>query len=248
MTGEPGQAEALTQQVLDLLPVAERHFLVLPDDARAVAASSVLDGDWLDEQIRLRGLIWGIDDPFVLGTLWWYSASNWIVLPTIATWFLAEQTLSPALADIRLHWRADSRIVGATSTATASGALGPGMADTLDQVITQVVRVCGRGERRLWAMAVDSLANRLLWLGKATGQVPRAREAAGELVNSLGRPGIPMPRFTTLPDLPPDVDSVWVRRNSCCLLYKVPGKANCADCPRLRPEDRELRLRARTGH
>lgn len=47
-------------------PTRERN--PRPSDARATAT---LNADCLPEQFRLHGLIWEIDDPFILGTLWW---------------------------------------------------------------------------------------------------------------------------------------------------------------------------------
>lgn len=300
--------------ILDRLPPDERHYLRLGPDASAVSATRILDDDWFDEQIRLRGLIWGIEDRFTLGTLWWYSASNWIVLPTVASMFLTDRVLSPRLEDVALHWRPDSRIPGATSSALLEGSGIDELGATLDAVIGVLASrlsrepqdpagrvhgsahapaadlasrepahapvanpACGepthapaadlagresahvpvanppsgqhrREERRLWSMAVDSLANRLLWLGTVTGEQERAQQVARDLVAALGRPGVPAPRFTTLTDLPEGARDVWVRRGSCCLLYHVPGHANCADCPRLRPSERETRLRDRALH
>ncbi|RXW31478.1 (2Fe-2S)-binding protein [Propioniciclava flava] len=116
---------------------------------------------------------------------------------------------------------------------------------TLDAVIGVLASRLGRGERRLWALAVDSLTNRLLWLGAATGQLGRAQAMAVDLVAALDRPGVPAPRFTTLRDLPEGVRDVWVRRGSCCLVSRVPGHGSCADCPRQTPAEREARLRER---
>lgn len=231
--------------ILDRLSDAERPFFLLGEDASPVNAEAIMDDAWFDEQVRLRGLIWGIDDRFTLGTLWWFSASHWLILPTLASMLLTDQVLSPRLADVTLHWRSDSRLPGATSAAVVDGDGVEELGATLDAVIGVLASRLGRGERRLWALAVDSLTNRLLWLGAATGQLGRAQAMAVDLVAALDRPGVPAPRFTTLRDLPEGVRDVWVRRGSCCLVSRVPGHGSCADCPRQTPAEREARLRER---
>lgn len=235
MTGWESEAGTVTGLVLDALPEHERTHLVCDEESMAVPASMILDPCWLGEQIRLRGLIWGIDDPFVLGTLWWYSASNWLTLPTIASSFLTGTALSPALDDVLLHWRTDSRICGAQSNGLLEGELAPALAESLGAAIECVAAICGKGERRLWSIAVDALAGRYLWVGQATGLEDEAMRTVRHLVGDL--PGrLPQPRFQ------PAASHTVVRRGSCCLLYLVPERTKCSSCPRQTPTARRERL------
>lgn len=246
-TTTPTAAEILTQ-MLASLPAGERDCLTCGEGATEIRADAVLDRSWLDEQIRLRGVIWGIDDPFVLGTLWWYSASNWLALPTIASWFLTGTALSPRLSDVYLHHQPDSRIPGAHSVQVAGADVISDLSDSLGAAIERVAQITGKGERRLWSIAVDAIAGRYLWAGRATGRVSEATSAARELVSLLPR-SLPAPRFTDV-EIADVVNGqnyqhgheTFVRRGSCCLLYYVEGKQKCSTCPRQVPAERLVRL------
>ena len=90
-------------------------------------------------------------------------------------------------------------------------------------------------ERPLWAIATDSLANRLLAVGRALGDVPRATALAGPLAAAIGAP-LPAPRYVDVRGRP------GTRRASCCLLYRVPGEPLCTSCPRRPPAERRILL------
>ena len=95
-------------------------------------------------------------------------------------------------------------------------------------------------ERPLWAIAVDSIANRLLALGRAVGDVPGATALAGPLAAAIGAP-LPAPRYE-------DVGGArFTRRASCCLLWRVPGEPLCTSCPRRRPAERRILLEDAAG-
>lgn len=235
------RAAAVTDQMVQALPADERSHLIPEADCLLVSAACVLDAEWMAEQIRLRGLIWGIEDPFVLGTLWWYSASNWLILPTLASSFLTDSLLSPVLEDVRLHWRADSRLPGASSTRLTTGPVQSMLAESLGSAIERVASICGKGERRLWSIAVDAIAGRYLWLGDVTGRESEARQTAQDLVADLS-PKLPQPRFHTVPSAERSTASTFVRRGSCCLLYKVAGEHPCGNCPRQHPDERMRRM------
>ncbi|HVD26925.1 MAG TPA: (2Fe-2S)-binding protein, partial [Mycobacteriales bacterium] len=90
-------------------------------------------------------------------------------------------------------------------------------------------------ERPLWAIATDSVANRLLALGRAVGDVPAATALAAPLAAAVGAP-LPVPRYV-------DVDGVrFTRRASCCLLYRMPHEPMCTSCPRRPPTERQILL------
>ena len=91
-------------------------------------------------------------------------------------------------------------------------------------------------ERPLWAIATDSLAGRLLTLGRAVGAVPAVTGLAGPAGGGgRGRP-CRVPRYV-------DVDGArFVRRASCCLIYRLPGGPLCTSCPRRPPAERQRLL------
>jgi ferric iron reductase protein FhuF len=90
-------------------------------------------------------------------------------------------------------------------------------------------------QRPLWAIATDSLANRLLALGRAAGDVAGATRLAAPLAEAMGSP-LPRPRYV-------DVRGTrFTRRASCCLLYRIPHQPLCTSCPRRPPEERRILL------
>jgi hypothetical protein len=86
-------------------------------------------------------------------------------------------------------------------------------------------------ERPMWAIATDSLANQLLALGRALGDVPTVTGLAAPLAAAIGPP-LPAPRYVDVPR------GRVTRRASCCLLVEVPGQAMCTSCPRRPPAER----------
>lgn len=240
-------AQLLLDRVLAALPRGEHEPLVAADGALLVPAESILDPDWLSEQIRLRGQRWRTDDPRVLATLWWYSASVWLPCPALTSLAVTGQALSPRLPDVLMHWWPDSRITGTTSAQLLSGddqvaALGLAIREMLAAVIPPLAQAGRMSQRPLWAIASDSLANRLLWVGRAVGEVDRVTGLAGRLAQAIGRP-LPMPRYVDVPATPPRTVR-FTRRCSCCLLYKAPQQGMCSSCPKLAPADRQQRLEA----
>jgi ferric iron reductase protein FhuF len=215
---------------LDALPDSISLLLPRPGDAE-LTASVTLDPDWLAEQIRLRGEIWNIDDQRTLATLWWYSASNWLVMPSVLTLASTGRCLSPSLEHTVLHHRPDSRFSGAHSTEAMpsddleeySRALRQTLATVIEQLALYVPRA-----RPLWAIASDSIADRFLWAGQRLRQPEVTASLASRVIAAIGEPA-PLPRFVeSMPR------STQLRRSSCCLLYRVPGQHACSNCPRKR--------------
>ncbi|RIJ76536.1 (2Fe-2S)-binding protein [Nakamurella silvestris] len=237
------------------LPEDYRGPLVCGSDAVRTSGTMIQDPTWMAEQLRLRGEIWSISDVPVLATLWWYSASHFLLTPTIAGLVVTGEVLSPLLPDLMLHHRPDSRVTGADSTRVVPTddpiqAAAEMLGEMLTGVIDLVAGLSGRSARALWALATDSLANRALFFGEAIGAIDRATSVVTELCAAVGisapdpaRPQLPLPRFV---DMAPPPANAQVRRlvhrQSCCLLYRVPGEQLCSSCPRRHPEDRRADL------
>ncbi|TLW90907.1 (2Fe-2S)-binding protein [Saccharomonospora piscinae] len=217
-----------------------------------VPATVLTDPTWLAEDLRRARTLYGPAPRAVLGTVRWYSASSVLVAAALEPWVHTGLARDPALDAVRLDL-ADGRFLDASSTR----GLGPDPADlgaalvrAVDAAVTAFAAACGARERALWAVAVDSIANRLLWAASATGadHVEGVR-LAGELAEHMARAahdvpgcrwrGSPRPRFTTVGD------RVIVRRVSCCLIYETPtaGEVTCVSCPRQTPAERERRVR-----
>ena len=90
-------------------------------------------------------------------------------------------------------------------------------------------------ERPLWAIATDSIANQLLALGRALGDVPAVTALAGPLAAAIGAP-LPVPRYVDV------AGARFTRRASCCLVDELPGGSLCTSCPRRPPAERHALL------
>lgn len=197
-------------------------------------ASAIRDPGWVGAQLRATTARFRLDGPADAGVLWWYSASSVLLGPPVSSFVSArDEVADPALDSVVLFLHPDGRVLDARSVAAvATGELAPRLAATMATAITAVAAGSGAPEPALWAVATDSLANQVLW----TGGSP---DAAGELAAAVGR--LPVPRFVTVAGRP------VVRRASCCLIYRSPGVAKCASCPRQHPTERDRRLRAALG-
>jgi ferric iron reductase protein FhuF len=120
--------------------------------------------------------------------------------------------------------------VGAVSSAPGADT-GVELRDTLAAVVAAVAETGGMRERPLWAIATDSIANQLLTLGRALGDVPSVTALGGPLAAGIGG-RLPTPRYVDV------AGTRFTRRASCCLIDHVPGGALCTSCPRRSPAER----------
>lgn len=253
-------AEKLLAETLARLPPDQHGFLLPVGPSRTVPLSQVYDDDWLAEQLRLQSRRFPSVDRRTLATLWWYGISQVFITPTVASLFVAGQALSPRPADVELHVLPDGLVLTCRSTSvldvdggSVNSVLGShgqiaAVAMVLRSSITGVVSAVARAGRMpqlpLWAIATDSLASRLLWVGQACGEVERATELCDQLVESIGAP-MPRSRFVDVEPSGSRRTSVrFVRRGSCCLIYLEPSELKCTSCPRQTPATRSQRLRA----
>ncbi len=265
--------EDVLTRLLNTLPVSEHAPLLLDGGSQEVPASAILDPEWIEHEMHLRAERWQVDDPLILGTVLWRAISSSLVLPTVASLFVTGTALSPRLQDVILHRRALTgrdvdfvasgttstldgtfspnrkmygRLVGARSTAVLATSAESALVDALGSGIEYLASLCGKGERRLWAVAVDSIATRYLWVGTATGRVDEALEAARatvrEISEQLGGPRLPSPRFQEVVTECGWEPQTFVHRVSCCLLYNGPHGIKCSTCPRQHPDVRLARL------
>jgi hypothetical protein len=160
--------------------------------------------------------------------LWWYSASSVLLGPPAETFVRGGRVADPSLASMTLFLHPDGRVLDARARATVDHASAPGrVAELVATCVAAVASASGAAPRALWAIATDSLANRVLWAGG--GAAEAAALAADER--------FPVPRYAAVAGRP------VVRRSSCCLVYEAPGQQKCVSCPRQRPDDRLRRLR-----
>ncbi|OLR91665.1 hypothetical protein BJP25_25600 [Actinokineospora bangkokensis] len=169
------------------------------------------------------------DDARVLGTLWWYSLSSVLLAPTVESLVVTGTALDPGAVTVYIH--PDGRLLAARSDAVSPDP-GRALAAVIGSFARLLADLLDTSERPFWAIASDSLANRVLWAG-GTG------ETAVALARGVGA-SLPVPRFVSVRG------HAVVRRSSCCLLY-LAGSAKCTSCPRQEPAERERRLRAAFG-
>ena len=211
------------------IPGAAALGLVPPLSARLVPAVHLADPE------RVAGLI-GARAPTVdrvTATVWWYSVSTVLLTPSLAG-LVTGVPLSARLPDTAVSLLTGGLPVAAVSSAPAAD-LGAELRESLAAVVAAVAEAGRMRERPLWAIATDSIANRLLALGRALGDVPGATALAAPLAAAVGAP-LPVPRYV-------DVGGArFTRRASCCLLYRVPHEPLCTSCPRRPPEERQILL------
>jgi ferric iron reductase protein FhuF len=207
--------------------------LLPPPSASVVAATSLADPAWTAELLAIRAPRQGTGDRRVLATVWWYSASAVLLTPSLAG-LVTGVPLSARLADTSVALLSGGLPVAAVADAPSHDLAGE-LRGSLAAVIAAIAEAGGLRERPLWAIATDSIANRMLALGRALGDVPAATALAAPLAAAVGEP-LPAPRYV-------DVGGTrFTRRASCCLLYRVPHEPMCTSCPRRPPEERQILL------
>jgi hypothetical protein len=207
--------------------------LVPPSSAEVVPATALADPVWTAELLALRARAARSTDLRVLATVWWYSVSTVLVTPSLAG-LVAGVPLSGRLGDITVSLLPGVQPIAAVATAV-DGDLAGDLRASLSAVISAVAQAGRMRERPLWAIATDSLANQLLAIGRAVGDVPAVTALAGPLAAAIGPP-LPVPRYV-------DVGGArFTRRASCCLVVELPGGDLCTSCPRRPPADRLLQL------
>jgi ferric iron reductase protein FhuF len=205
--------------------------LVAPPSVPLVPATLLADPVWTAQAIAVRSR--PTADSRVSATVWWYSVSAVLVTPALAG-LATGVPLSGRLADTSLAFRADGVPVAAVASAPGSDAAAE-LRESLAAAVTAVAEAGRMGERPLWAIATDSIANQLLALGRALGGVPAATALAGPLATAIGVP-LPAPRYVDV------AGARFTRRASCCLMVELPGGSLCTSCPRRPPDERQALL------
>jgi len=215
------------------LPGAAALGLLPPPTAAVLEAALLADPGWTAQVLAARAPRQRTTDRRVLATVWWYSVSSVLLTPVLAG-LVTGVRLSARLEDTRLHLLAGGTPVAAT-TRRGAGDLGPELRAALAPVVAAVAEAGGMRDRPLWAIATDSVANRLLALGRAVGDVGAATALAGPLTRAIGAP-MPAPRYVDV------VGARFTQRASCCLLWRVPHEVVCTSCPRRAPAERAVLL------
>ena len=242
--GPAGQTGPVTDggqaAVAARVPGAAALGLVAPPVGTVVPGPLLADPGWTAERVDELAVRYRSTDRRVLATVWWYSLSAVLVTPPLAG-LATGVPLSARLPDLSV-----TVLAGGTPVAAVSGApwgdVAAELRETLEAVIAAVAEAGAVRPAPLWAIATDSIANRLLALGRALGDVGAVTALAGPLAAAVGRP-LPEPRYV---DVGPRAVR-FTQRASCCLLYRLPGEAVCTSCPRRTPFERQVLLEAMTS-
>jgi hypothetical protein len=202
-------------------------------DLIPVTASAVTDPHWLATQLAATTRRYRLDRPPAIGVLWWYSASSVLLGPPVESLVTGGRVADPALDALTLFLHPDGRVLDARSAGVVDEAqLYQRLATALSAAVVAVAAASGAPEPALWAIATDSLANRVLWAGGS-------EEVARDLARAVG--SMPLPRYVSV------AGTRVVRRASCCLIYQAPGERKCVSCPRQHPDERHRRLLGQLG-
>ncbi|MGY1988110.1 (2Fe-2S)-binding protein [Blastococcus sp. SYSU DS0669] len=216
-------------QVAARIPGAAALGLVPPPGAVAVPVERLADPVLLGRLLTARGA----GELRVRATVWWYSASAVLMAPVLAG-LAAGRPLSGRPGDVTVFLGPGGLPVAALSSAIGKDP-ATGLRETLSAVIPALAEAGAMRPRPLWAIATDSLANGLLTLGRALGDVAAVTALAVPLAGAVGPP-LPAPRYV-------DVDGVlFTSRASCCLVDRLPHGATCLSCPRRPPAERRILL------
>lgn len=210
----------------------------------AVPSATVLtDPDWLRDDLATARRMYGKASSRVLGTIRWYSISTELLGPTLDSLVRTGVAMDPSLDAVTIDVLADGRVTGARASRPLSGQVaevGAALSSALSAAIGTIAEVSGAARPALWAIAGDSISNRLLWAGMAAGDTESGTRLAEPLADAVGPP-LPRPRYLRVGA------STVVRRASCCLIYEATGGPKCVSCPRQHPDERTRRLHEQLG-
>ncbi|WP_104526549.1 (2Fe-2S)-binding protein [Blastococcus saxobsidens] len=218
------------------IPGAGALGLLVPAGTRVVPAAVLADPGWTAELLAARARVQRTTDRRVLATVWWYSVSSALLTPALAG-LVAGIPLSARLADLSVSLLPGLQPIAAVAAGGGSRDLADDLRGSIGAVTAAVAEAGRMRERPLWAIATDTVANRLLALGEAVGDVERATGLAAPLVSAVGPP-LPAPRYEDV------AGRRFVRRSSCCLVDRTAGMPTCASCPQRPPEERRALLEA----
>lgn len=224
------------------------------------------DPGWLADRVADTRRRWALTESRVAATLWWYSASSVLLAQAPADLLRTGGAPDPRLTGLSVTTTADGTLADATAATRVAGPdeFAAALCGTLTSIVGVLASVSGAGAAALWAVASDSLGNRALEAGAALGSPVAGSALAAALAARIGAP-MPSPRFVDVgagrqvaadPTAEPAVGvRRYLRRNSCCLIYRSPAlapsgdpdaaeRAKCVSCPHQRPEVRRARLAA----
>ena len=216
----------------------------LPSSPVTLPGALLSDQAWLSERVDQIGRQLRCAERRTNATLWWYSASVVLLGPAVHALVTSGAGLELTPSTIRFALRFNGyleRVIPGPVLAAGPAALGRHLDAALAQVIEPLARTGRVSERSLWAVAADSLGTRVL---AETSVTPGGTDGAPQLAAAVAEaaPRLrPLPRYQDVQGRPDRPARRYVRRGSCCLLFRVPDGL-CISCPKQTPADRLQRL------
>lgn len=217
----------------------------LPPAPVTLPGSLLTDESWLAERVDQTGRQFGCAERRTNATLWWYSASVVLLGPVVHALVAGGTAGALTPSSLRFTLRFNGyleRVIPGPDLDPGPAALGRHLDDVLARVIEPLARTGRASERSLWAIAADSLAIRVL---AETAVSPGGTDRAPELATAVAEASLrlrPLPRYQDVRGRSDGPARRYVRRGSCCLLFRVPDGL-CISCPKQTPADRLERLR-----
>jgi ferric iron reductase protein FhuF len=216
----------------------------LPPSPATLPGSLLTDESWLAARVDQTGRQFGCAERRINATLWWYSSSVVLLGPVVHALVTsgAGRELSPSVLRFTLLSSGYlERVIPGPELPAGPAALGRHLDEVLAAMIEPLARTGQATERSLWAIAADSLATRVLAETSVTpGGTDRAPQIATAVAEAAARLR-PRPRYQDVSGRPDAPARRYVRRGSCCLLFRVPAGL-CISCPKQTPADRLERL------
>lgn len=216
----------------------------LPAAQPTLAGHLLTDETWLSARVEQTARQFGTTDRRTSATLWWYSAGVVLLGPAVHQLVRSGDGADLSPASLRFTLRFNGyleRVIPAGPLTGGAAGLGRHLDEVLAAVIEPLARTGQATERSLWAIAADSLASRVL---AETAVTPGGTDRAPSLATAIAEGAErlrPRPRFQDVRGGPGGPERRYVRRGSCCLLYRVPDGL-CISCPKQTPADRLERL------
>lgn len=232
-TGQTGPVSGPQAEVAARIPGAATLGLVPPPGAVPVPVPQLADPRRLAELLAARAARQRAGDLRVHATVWWYSASAVLLAPLLAG-LAVGHPLSARPADTTAYLGPGGLPVAAVS-AVAGGDPAAGLRESLTTVVPALAAAARMRPRPLWGIATDSLANGLLAVGRAVGDVPAVTALAAPLAAAVGFP-LPPPRYVDV------AGARFAARVSCCLVDRLPHGPTCVSCPRRPAAERQVLL------
>jgi ferric iron reductase protein FhuF len=216
----------------------------LPPAPVTEPGSQLADESWLAARVEQTGRQFGCAERRTSATLWWYSASVVLLGPAVHALVRSGTGLELTPSTIRFTLRFNGyleRVIPGPPLDPGPAALGRHLDAALAPIIGALARAGQATEQSLWAIAADSLATRVLAETSVTpggtDQAPGLATAVAEAAPRLR----PRPRYQDIQGRPGAPVRRYVRRGSCCLLFRVPDGL-CISCPKQTPAERLARL------